>query len=155
MSAVGSPEGADAAFQRPSRLARAERRATRRRFLAGGLGTLAATAAVTIGSGSPAGATTTPATPYSLPPYRSRRDWGCDESLALDEEGKRIWPVEFYPVQKITVHHTASYTPWSPEEAEERRPEDPADDPGQHADAGRHPERLHGRLGRGAPVALA
>jgi hypothetical protein len=119
MSAVGSPEGADAAFQRPSRVARAERRATRRRFLAGGLGTLAAGAAVALGNAAPASATTNPESPYSVPRYRSRRDWGCDESLSKEADGKRIWPVEFYPVQKITVHHTASYTPWGEDEAAE------------------------------------
>jgi hypothetical protein len=118
MSAVRSPEDPDAAFQRPSRIARAERRATRRRFLAGGLGTLAAGAAVAIGNAAPASASTTES-PYRVPTYLSRRDWGCDESLAKGPDGTRIWPVEVAPVQKITVHHTASYTPYGADEAAE------------------------------------
>jgi hypothetical protein len=83
------------------------------------LGTIAAGAAVALGNASPASASTLPASPYSLPLYLSRRDWGCDESLAKEPDGNRIWPVEFAPVQKITVHHTASYTPYGADEAAE------------------------------------
>jgi len=40
--------------------------------------------------------------------YRSRARWGADESLRLDANGKEIWPAEFFPAQRLTVHHTAT-----------------------------------------------
>lgn len=36
-----------------------------------------------------------------------RAGWGADESLRLEPDGDEIWPREFYPVQKLVVHHTA------------------------------------------------
>jgi 3D (Asp-Asp-Asp) domain-containing protein len=38
----------------------------------------------------------------------SREEWGADESLRFDRRGNEIWPPEFYPVQTMTVHHTAT-----------------------------------------------
>jgi hypothetical protein len=37
----------------------------------------------------------------------SRAAWGADESLRHDAAGNELWPPEFYPVQKLIVHHTA------------------------------------------------
>lgn len=39
-------------------------------------------------------------------PYLSRAAWGADESLRF-RDGTEYWPPEFYPVQTLTVHHTA------------------------------------------------
>lgn len=41
------------------------------------------------------------------PSVLARAGWGADESLRLDQNGEQIWPPEFYPIQKLTVHHTA------------------------------------------------
>ncbi len=38
----------------------------------------------------------------------SRAEWGADESLRFDSDGNEIWPKTFWPVQKLTVHHTAT-----------------------------------------------
>jgi hypothetical protein len=40
-------------------------------------------------------------------PYRSRAAWGADESLRFDGTRERT-PQEFFPVQKLTVHHTVT-----------------------------------------------
>lgn len=40
--------------------------------------------------------------------YQSRAAWGADESLRCNEDGTEKSPPEFYPVQTITVHHTAT-----------------------------------------------
>lgn len=40
-------------------------------------------------------------------PYLSRAAWGADESLRFSN-GVEDWPAEFFPVQTLTVHHTAS-----------------------------------------------
>ncbi|MGW0819844.1 peptidoglycan recognition protein family protein [Streptomyces sp. NPDC002845] len=37
----------------------------------------------------------------------SRRDWGADESLRFAADGTELWPPEYYPVQTLSVHHTA------------------------------------------------
>ena len=40
----------------------------------------------------------------------SRAEWGADESLRFSEDGEgatEVWPPAFYPVQAMTVHHTA------------------------------------------------
>lgn len=40
----------------------------------------------------------------------SRAQWGADESLRLSDDGDgatEVWPPAFYPVQAMTVHHTA------------------------------------------------
>jgi uncharacterized protein with LGFP repeats len=39
--------------------------------------------------------------------YLSRAGWGADESLRLNPDGTENWPAEYYPVQTLTVHHTA------------------------------------------------
>ncbi|MDA2809665.1 peptidoglycan recognition family protein [Nocardiopsis sp. RSe5-2] len=40
--------------------------------------------------------------------YLTRAGWGADESLRFDESGQESWPTAYYPVQTITVHHTAT-----------------------------------------------
>ncbi len=42
--------------------------------------------------------------------YVTRAGWGADESLRFDDAGNEVWPAESYPVQAITVHHTAWQT---------------------------------------------
>jgi hypothetical protein len=37
-----------------------------------------------------------------------RSRWGADESLRFDSSGNEVWPPQFYPVQKLIVHHTAT-----------------------------------------------
>lgn len=37
-----------------------------------------------------------------------RLEWGADESLRFDASGNEIWPPDYYPAQKLTVHHTAT-----------------------------------------------
>jgi N-acetylmuramoyl-L-alanine amidase len=39
--------------------------------------------------------------------YLSRAAWGADESLRFDPAGAEIWPPVYWPVQTVTVHHTA------------------------------------------------
>jgi hypothetical protein len=39
---------------------------------------------------------------------RSRAEWGADESLRFDAAGNEIWPPDFYDVQAMIVHHTAT-----------------------------------------------
>ena len=42
----------------------------------------------------------------------SRAGWGADESLRYEDgdiDGNVLWPPSFYPVQTITVHHTADW----------------------------------------------
>jgi hypothetical protein len=39
--------------------------------------------------------------------YLSRAGWGADESLRFAPDGTEVWPPEFFPVQTLTVHHTA------------------------------------------------
>jgi hypothetical protein len=38
--------------------------------------------------------------------YLSRAAWGADESLRFSN-GTEVWPPEYFPVQTLTVHHTA------------------------------------------------
>jgi hypothetical protein len=40
--------------------------------------------------------------------YRSRAGWGADEDLRFAESGSELWPAEYFPVQTLTVHHTAT-----------------------------------------------
>lgn len=40
--------------------------------------------------------------------YRSRGAWGADESLRFDERKSERWPPAYFPVQRLTVHHTAT-----------------------------------------------
>jgi len=39
--------------------------------------------------------------------YRNRASWGADESLRFKPDGTNRFPDEYFPVQTITVHHTA------------------------------------------------
>lgn len=41
------------------------------------------------------------------PAVLTRAAWGANESLRFDSSGSELWPPEFYPIQKLTVHHTA------------------------------------------------
>ncbi len=43
----------------------------------------------------------------TLPAVISRAQWGADESLRFDAAGDEQWPREYFPVQKLVVHHTA------------------------------------------------
>jgi putative cell wall-binding protein len=36
-----------------------------------------------------------------------RSDWGADESLRFDDNGEELWTREYFPIQKLVVHHTA------------------------------------------------
>lgn len=40
--------------------------------------------------------------------YLNRAAWGADESLRFDANGAEVWPPVFWPLQTITVHHTAT-----------------------------------------------
>ena len=40
--------------------------------------------------------------------YLSRRAWGADESLRFDAAGNERWVPAYFPVQTLTVHHTAT-----------------------------------------------
>jgi hypothetical protein len=37
----------------------------------------------------------------------SRAAWGADESLRFGADGTETWPPAYFPVQTLTVHHTA------------------------------------------------
>ena len=39
--------------------------------------------------------------------FRSRAAWGADESLRFTATGAEVWVPTYWPVQTITVHHTA------------------------------------------------
>jgi hypothetical protein len=39
--------------------------------------------------------------------YRNRAGWGADESYRVRPDGTESWPPEYFPVQTLTVHHTA------------------------------------------------
>jgi uncharacterized protein with LGFP repeats len=56
--------------------------------------------------GAAASATTTSA--VQQPAVVPRSGWGADESLRFDSAGNELWPPQFYPVQKLIVHHTAT-----------------------------------------------
>ena len=36
-----------------------------------------------------------------------RSGWGADESLRFDSNGEELWTREYFPIQKLVVHHTA------------------------------------------------
>jgi uncharacterized protein YgiM (DUF1202 family) len=40
------------------------------------------------------------------PPVISRAEWGCDESLRLDSQGREIWPERYATVEHVIVHHS-------------------------------------------------
>ena len=44
------------------------------------------------------------------PCLRLRAGWGADERLRFDAAGTEVWPPAFFPVQRLTVHHTATDT---------------------------------------------
>ncbi|WP_051570904.1 peptidoglycan recognition protein family protein [Cryptosporangium arvum] len=56
-------------------------------------------------------AATRSATPLSTRtigrPYLSRAAWGADESLRFKDDGTERFPADYYPVQTVTVHHSA------------------------------------------------
>lgn len=52
------------------------------------------------------GATTAAVT--AQPSVIPRAGWGADESLRYDDQGNEIWRRDFWPVQKLIVHHTAT-----------------------------------------------
>jgi len=39
---------------------------------------------------------------------RDRAGWGADDSLRFDAAGNELWPPAYFPVQRLTVHHTAT-----------------------------------------------
>ncbi|MBP2335871.1 hypothetical protein JOF41_002049 [Saccharothrix coeruleofusca] len=40
-------------------------------------------------------------------PYLSRAAWGADESLRFAQDGSERYPAAYFPVQTLTVHHSA------------------------------------------------
>ena len=48
----------------------------------------------------------TPATAGAATSVVSRAGWGADESLRFDAAGQERFPPEYFPAQKLTVHHT-------------------------------------------------
>jgi hypothetical protein len=68
------------------------------------------TVAINTTDGSRAAATpvAAAAATASAPTYLSRAAWGADETLRFDSAGHENWPAEYFPVQKLTVHHTAT-----------------------------------------------
>ncbi|MPY59367.1 peptidoglycan recognition protein family protein [Streptomyces spongiae] len=85
---TGKPNGSDRAAAR-----------LRRRTLLGALGAAATWGVVA----PPSRAAALPSAPVML----SRQDWGADESLRFAADGTEVWPTAYYPVQTLTVHHTA------------------------------------------------
>lgn len=43
----------------------------------------------------------------TIPAVISRAAWGADETLRFDGAGEERWPREYFPLQKLVVHHTA------------------------------------------------
>ena len=43
----------------------------------------------------------------TIPAVITRAAWGADESLRFDGAGDERWPREYFPLQKLVVHHTA------------------------------------------------
>jgi hypothetical protein len=41
------------------------------------------------------------------PQVISRAGWGANETKRFDADGNELWPPDFSPIQKLTVHHTA------------------------------------------------
>jgi hypothetical protein len=42
-----------------------------------------------------------------IPGVISRAAWGADETLRFDGAGDERWPREYFPLQKLVIHHTA------------------------------------------------
>jgi hypothetical protein len=95
--------------------------ATRRRFVIGGLGTAAAAGALSLIGRNPisalSGASTAAEIPNALVPYCKRSAWGAAEEYRFDSNGTELFPPDFHPIQKITIHHTGAWTPASASEA--------------------------------------
>ncbi|WP_217241549.1 peptidoglycan recognition family protein [Streptomyces sp. AC555_RSS877] len=64
----------------------------------------AAGAAAAFGAVSPPPALAATPAAYTL---LTRGDWGADESLRFTTGGTERWPAQYYPVQTLSVHHTA------------------------------------------------
>ena len=43
----------------------------------------------------------------TIPGIIPRSGWGADETVRFDGAGDEFWPREFFPLQKLVVHHTA------------------------------------------------
>jgi hypothetical protein len=70
------------------------------------LATAERTSALSATSGTTS--TTTASSAVPQPTVIPRSGWGADESLRFDSAGNETWPAQFYPVQKLIVHHTAT-----------------------------------------------
>jgi hypothetical protein len=116
-------------------------RATRRRFLLGGLGALvgagglallnpAAAGAAEAGSGADAsgagegdvsaaasGDAASSAASSGLVSYRKRSAWGAYEPYRYGDDGTELFPPVFSPIQKVTIHHTGTWSPADEDEA--------------------------------------
>lgn len=103
--------------RRPTSTARNSSTATRRRFLAGGAGVLAGSVAAGLWTPTAAAAHSTEETTVVRPRYRNRVAWGAREELRLGEDGGAGYGLSFFPVQLITIHHTASWSPRSDQDA--------------------------------------
>jgi hypothetical protein len=44
--------------------------------------------------------------PFARLCLRNRAGWNADESQRFDAAGNELWPPVFFPVQRLTVHHT-------------------------------------------------
>jgi hypothetical protein len=72
----------------------------------GPLGQVAGTAADRLPPRTGIAGTAKAAQKCIVPAYLSRSAWGADESLRFDAAGTETWPVDYYPTQVLTVHHT-------------------------------------------------
>jgi hypothetical protein len=71
-------------------------------------GTVAVALNCTDGPPLPAPPDTAGRTQLAGSPFLSRAAWGADESLRFDETGAERFPQTYWPVQTVTVHHTAT-----------------------------------------------
>lgn len=72
----------------------------------GFLGLIGAGVAGVTAAGSAAAAPVRRARPATAYPYLDRAAWGADESRRF-QNGVESWPPAYYPLQTLTVHHTA------------------------------------------------
>jgi len=105
--------------------------------------------------------TAAPVPPLSLPfPFRSREQWGCDETLRFDAGGVESWPRVYVPVKALVVHHTATTNAYDDAAAEVRAiyayhaRELDWGDIGYHALIGRDGVVYEGRRGRGPALGV-
>jgi hypothetical protein len=95
-----------------------------------------------------------PRPPFPFP-FRSRDQWGADESLRFTATGAESWPRMYVPVKKLVVHHTATTNDYTDAAAEVRAiyvfhaKELDWGDIGYHALIGRDGVVYEGRRGRG------